>query len=703
MTDNATQKIKVTPAQAMDQARQLYTSGRFDAAARIVNAVIAARPKDADALNLGAATALALGQFEDAVAFMDRAVNVVPTNAVFLANLAEMRRRAGDAEGGLNAARRAVAAGPNVAIAQANLGIALYQAGDLDGAEAAQKAALEIDPKQPRAINNLGSIARERGDRGAAADLYRRALRLAPSDDEIASNLGTVLVEDERSDEALRLLLPYLRARPNVPAEIHAVIGRAHLREDNLDDAERAFRTAIGRDPRHVTAHIGLSQVIQQKNHPDKALAIVAAAARIDPDNASAHHQAGTCLAELGEPEKARGAFKRALEADPEFHSAIISLGYLAMELGDEAEARAMFDSAVALKPDDFGGHLGLVRLGRVKADDPAMLALEESAGKLDTMPPKRAIAMHYALAKGYEDQKRFDEAWPHYASGAALKRAEVEYDAANFDDRVDHIIEVMDAATIDRLRRAAVTSDKPIFVLGMPRSGSTLIETILASHPQVHGAGELHDLQRLLPMDNGDPETRYPHVITKLGGKAASRIADAYVEGLGKRAPDSPHVTDKMPANFLYLGLIHALMPSAKIVHTVRDPMDTCVSCFTRLFDRAQLHSYDQIEIARYFNAYRRVMDHWRSVLPDNAFLDMEYEELVADFEPQARRLVDWCDLPWDEACLDFHQTKRSVRTASVTQVRQPVYKSSVLKWRAYEDHLAPMIETLGANHLSA
>ncbi|AGI69029.1 hypothetical protein OAN307_c35520 [Octadecabacter antarcticus 307] len=699
MTQHSAQKMQVTPAQALAQASKHYAERRFDAAARILESFVTARPTDADALNLAAATELARGRTDVAVALMDRAVTLHPKNAVFLANLAEMRRRGGDATGGLDAARRAVAANPDIAIAQANLGIALYDAGDLDGAEAAQKAALAIDPRQPRAVNNLGSIARDRGDRKAAADLYRRALRLSPSDDEIASNLGTVLVEDDREDEALRILLPYINVRPKVPAEMHAVIGRAHLRRDALDDAERALRTAINIDPKHISAHVGLSQVLQQKNHADKALVVAAAAARIDPNSATAHHQAGICLGELGAPEKARDAYNRALAADTDFHAALISLGYLAMELGDADEARTMFERALALSSDEFGGHLGLVRLGRVAADHPAMIALEAAAEGLDTMPPKRAVALHYALGKGYEDQKRFSEAWPHYAAGATLKRAEIDYDAAQFEDRVDHIIEVMDAATIERLRSFAISSDRAIFVLGMPRSGTTLTEAILASHPQVHGAGELHDLQRLLPMDNGDPEARYPHVITRGDGPGLTRIVEAYVESLGQRAPDSLHVTDKMPANFLYLGLIHALMPNARIVHTMRDPVDTCVSCYTRLFDRAQLHSYDQVEMARYYNAYRRMMDHWRAVLPASAFLDSEYETLVGAFEPRARSFVDWCGLPWDDACLAFHETKRSIRTASVTQVRQPVYTSSVRKWKSYEDHLGPMLKTLGAN----
>lgn len=699
MAAQPTQTVKMSPAQAIEHARAHYGAGRLQPAAKVLDAVLKSQPGNADALNLAAATALAQGDAAGAVGLMERAVASHPRHPVFLANLAEMRRRAGDGAGAVDTARRAVEAGPHLAVTHANLGIALYEAGDLDGAEAAQIAALDIDPAQPRAINNLGSIARDRRDLPTAIEHYRRAQRMAPADDEIVSNLGTVLVENDRADEALRLLEPYVRVRPAVPAEIHAVIGRAHLRREDLDNAERALRTAITVDPKHVSAHVSLSQVIQQKNHVDKALAIAAMAVKIDPQSAIAHHQAGVCLGELGESDRAKQAFERALELEPDLHRALLSLGYQAMEMGDADTARSIFERAIAAQPDDFGGHLALVRLAKVGADDPAMAALEAAAEDLDGMATPRAIALHYALAKGYEDQKRFDEAWPHYARGAELKRTTIEHHAEQFEDKVDHIIEVMNADMIARLRQGAITSDRAIFVLGMPRSGTTLTETILASHPDVHGAGELHDLQRLLPLDNGDPEARYPHVVTRLTPDAFGAKAQAYVDGLARRSDDSPRVTDKMPANFIYLGLIHALMPNARIVHTVRDPMDTCVSCFTRLFDRAQLHSYDQVEMARYYNAYRRLMDHWRSVLPGDAFMDIEYETLVSDFEPQARRLVDWCGLDWNEACLTPHETKRSVRTASVTQVRQPIYTTSVAKWRAYEAHLGPMLETLGPN----
>lgn len=697
-TEGRAQKVRLTPAQAIDKAREHYSQGHFDVASRVLAAVLQVLPRNADALNLAAATAFARGEASQAVELMERAVDIHPANPVFLANLAEMRRSAGDKAGGLDAARRAVSAGPAVAVAHANLGIALYDAGDLDGAEAAQNTALTIEPRQPRCINNLGSIARDRGDRKAAADLYRRALRLAPADDEIACNLGTVLVEDDRPEEALRFLPGYVSSRPSVPAETHAVIGRAHLQLDDLDEAERAFRTALSIDARHVSAHVGLSQVLQQKNHAEKALAIALAATKIDPGSAQAHYTAGLCLAELGASDKAREAYERALELDPSLHAALMSLGYLAMELGDGEAAHGFFKRAVEKKPSEYGGHLGLVRLGKVRDGDPAMAALEAAVPSIGSMPPKRAIALHYALGKGYEDQKRFDQAWQHYAEGARLKRGTINYDPGMFEDRVDHIIDVMNTATIDRLRGYAVHSDRPIFVLGMPRSGTTLSETVIASHPDVYGAGELNDLQRLLPLETGDPESRYPFTVTRLDRRGLSTVAQSYVDGLTRRAPDKSHITDKMPANFLYLGLIHALMPGARIIHTVRDPLDTCVSCFTRLFDRAQLHSYDQVEVARFYNAYRRLMEHWRRVLPESAFLDLEYETLVADFEPQARRLIDWCGLSWNDACLTPHETQRSIRTASVTQVREPIYTSSIAKWKAYEAYLGPMINTLSS-----
>jgi tetratricopeptide (TPR) repeat protein len=690
------QKIRLTPSQAIDAAFHHYSNGRLQAAKRIIEAILHVRPNDTNALNLGAANELASGCAHGALKLMEKAVKLEPHNPVFLANLAEMRRRAGDVNGGLEAARLGVSANPSLALTQSNLGILLYQSGDLKGAEAAQKAALKIDSKHVRAINNLGSIARDKGDLGEAAKYYRKALLLVSSDDDILANLCTVLLEDDREHEVLRLLLPYIRMRQKVSAEIYVLVGKAYLACGALDDAEKFFNTAISIDPQHVIAHVCLSQALQERRDIGRALQEAEKAVNIDPASAHAYQQVGLCLADLRHPERSWEAHKRALELKPDFYEAIVSLGYYSMQVGDVSEARTFFERAIAIKANDFSGYLGLVRLGGVTEGDASMITLEKAVSELDTMNPKRAVSLHYALGKSYEDQKLFSKAWPHFAAGAALKRKEISYNIEAFEKLINNIIEVMDADTISGLRDFSIPSAQPIFILGMPRSGSTLIESILASHPQVHGAGELVDLQRLLPIDVGDLSNRYPNIIRNKNGLGLARIAENYLEEIIKHSPNSTYIIDKMPSNFLYLGLIHALIPNAQILHTVRDPIDTCVSCFTNFFDRSQLHSYDQVEMARYFNGYQKIMEHWRKVLPKDAFYDVKYENVIENFETQARHLIEKCNLPWDASCLNFYTTKRSINTASLMQVRQPIYTSSVRKWKAYEENLKPMLAAL-------
>jgi hypothetical protein len=275
------------------------------------------------------------------------------------------------------------------------------------------------------------------------------------------------------------------------------------------------------------------------------------------------------------------------------------------------------------------------------------------------------------------------------------LKRATFEYDANAVTRHFDAIRRTFDRNTLERLRGAGDASTVPIFVLGMPRSGTTLTEQILASHPDVHGAGELPDLLAIAQRPvNG---AGYPGNILALDRAQLTVWGADYVAGLRRHAPGAKHITDKMPANFFAVGLIHLMLPHAKIIHVNRNPVDTCLSCFTRLFNRKQNQTYDLAELGRYYVDYVRLMNHWRALLPAGAFLDVRYEDIVADPETQARRLLDHCGLEWNAACLDFHKHRRSIRTASVTQVRQPIYKTSVERWRHYEKYLGPLLDALG------
>jgi hypothetical protein len=258
----------------------------------------------------------------------------------------------------------------------------------------------------------------------------------------------------------------------------------------------------------------------------------------------------------------------------------------------------------------------------------------------------------------------------------------------------------VFDKAFFKRLQGGGDPSDVPIFVLGMPRSGTTLTEQIIASHPQVHGAGELPYLWEIVqqqPVAGKQSHLIYPENLTSLTHETLTQWGQEYFTRLRRRALEAKHITDKMPANYLALGLIPLMLPNAKIIHVKRNPGDTCVSCFTRLFNRNQDATYDLAELGQHYANYARLMQHWQRVLPAGTFIEVQYEDIVADAESEARRLIDFCSLEWNDACLAFHKNKRNVHTASASQVRQTVYASSVDRWRHYEKHLRPLLDALG------
>jgi tetratricopeptide (TPR) repeat protein len=682
----------------MAAAHKLYAEGKLEQAEKVLSATLKALPDHPDAHHLLGVVRQATGDADAGIHHVEKAIALAPNRAQFKANLCEMYRRAERLDDAIRIGHQAVQQAPDLAIAHGNLGIALFDNDDPDGAEACQNRTLALNPNQPQALNNLGSIARSRKDSDAAIDWYTKALNANPDYDEAAGNLGTVLIEADRAKEALATLLPLVRKSPN-RAETHCALGRAFLQLDDLDRAEIGFRQAMKLGDATYQMHLGMSQVLQEKNHADLALVEAQKALILEPDTAACHHQVGLCNAELACPDLAEICSDRALALDPDFVPTLLARGYLHMEAGDMAAAQSLFQRAIELKPTDFSARLARVRLTKIKADNADYAYLQDHEKDAADMPSKKALTLHFALGKCHEDVGAYVDAFASFSKGCAKKRAIIKYDADATDARVDRIIETFDfdTATLDHLRAAANPSAMPIFVLGMPRSGTTLTETILASHPDVFGAGELNDLQRLFPLDSGSADQLYPTGIKHINLDTLAQRAAKYVAQLCQRAPAARRITDKMPANFFHVGLIHALLPNARIVHVQRDPLDTCLSCYTRLFERSQYQSYDLTELARYYRSYHKLMEHWRNLLPKGAFLDFAYEDLIDDFEPQTRRLVDFCGLDWDDACLYFHTTKRSVRTASVTQVRQPVYKSSVRKWKAYEPFLGPMITALG------
>ncbi|OGQ96334.1 MAG: hypothetical protein A2521_10790 [Deltaproteobacteria bacterium RIFOXYD12_FULL_57_12] len=687
---------RISIEQALQLATQHQAAGRLAPAEKLLRQILQAQPRHPFALHLLGVIAHQVGKTEDAVRLIEQAIGSLPTVGQFHSNLGEMCRILKRLDEAVAHGEKAVALDPQSATVHSNLGIAYYDRKELDRAEACQQRALVINPNLAPALNNLGSILRDRKDKEGAIDYYRKVIAVAPGHLESINNLGAVLTETEQPEEAVKVLLQAIKLKPKY-AEAHCNIGTAFLVLEQLDKAAAGFKRALTLKPDYPEAYLGLARINQEQKRLSEAEAMANKALALAPEKAEVHSLLAGIYAEAGFPEKSEEEYARALELNPDLLSGHLGKGHLLMEQGKMEEAEASFRHALGLDSTNLGARLALAQVKKVVEGDENMAALVEAAEKLDTMMETKALPLHFALGKCYDDTKQHDLAMTHFLEGCRLKRKRTQYDPADNDKVRQNICEFFTPETIDRLRGEGCLSDLPIFVLGMPRSGTTLTEQIIASHPLVHGAGELPDLLALAARPKEGGPDGYPLSLAGLTRRDLKDMGERYVEGLRVRNPAAKRITDKMPANFNCLGLIHLMLPNAKIVHVKRNPVDTCLSGFTRLFNKSQHHSYDLAEIGRYYRNYAIIMDHWRQVLPAGAFYEVQYEELVGDHENQAHALLDYCGLEWDDACLDFHKTERNIRTASVTQVRQPIYKTSVDRWRKYEARLGPLLEVLG------
>ena len=580
--------------------------------------------------------------------------------------------------------------------AELNQLLALFNAGQHAELERRARLLLEHYPHSGFIWKVLGVTLQVQGKDSLAA--LRRAAEFLPDDAEAHYNLGNTLLARGRLNDAEASYRRALQIRPD-DADEHYNLGNALLAMGRLDEAEACYRQALQIKPRYATAHFNLGNFLHERGRLVEAEASYRLALQIKPDNADMHTNLGNTLQDMERLDEAETSFREAIRIKPDHAEAHNNLGETLLGLGRLDEAEASFRQALRIRPDYLKVRLSLASVRKVKPGDTnlaELIAVEEAARNSKTsLPGEDAVCLHFALGKSYGDTGDYEKAFAHFLEGNKLKRATFNYDADRAARYFAEIAQNFDAAAIGRLRGGGDPSHLPIFVLGMPRSGTTLIEQIIASHPDIHGAGELPGLPAIVRSEIAG--TAFPDNVRLLDQARLTAWGAEYVSGLQQRAPDARRITDKMPANFLALGLIHLMLPNAKIVHVKRNPADTCLSCFTQLFKSGQEFTYDLAELGRYYADYVRLMEHWRKVLPDGAFLDVQYEDIVADQKTQARRLIEYCGLEWNDACLDFHRDKRVVRTASMAQVRQPIYKSSVERWRPYEKFLGPLFDVLG------
>jgi tetratricopeptide (TPR) repeat protein len=691
----APQAQQLSVEQAMALANQHQSQGNLPEAEHLLRQILQAQPQHAFALHLLGVIAHQAGKPELAIELIQKAVQSNGQVALFHANLGEMCRMSGKPDEAVTQGELAVALDDNLASAHSNLGIAYFDQKDYERAFACQTRALAIEPNFAPALNNMGSICHAKKDRSAAIDWFQRAALANPAYLEPLSNLGAVLQEEDRSEEAVAVIEKALRINPNY-AEALCNLGMVRNSMDQYDIALPLFLRAIELRPEYTEAYVGLASSYAKKENFDEAEICARRALELAPAKADVYCQLGSVYVAMAFSKEAEAMYRRALEIDPESNDAFLGLGNLSMEDGDMLGAESLFRKVLNTDPDSISARFYIAQSRKVKAGDENLLALEAIAhGTRNKLTNKNAMTLHFGLGKCYDDSGQYDKSFLHFIEGCRLKRASFYYDADEVSRHFDSIMQVFDKKMLQRLSGGGDPSRVPIFVLGMPRSGTTLTEQIIASHPDVYGAGELPDMLSIAHrMVAGKA---YPQSMQELKREQLSAWGADYVAGLQKRAPDARHITDKMPANFYAVGLIHLMLPNAKIIHVNRNPVDTCLSCFTRWFNQKQENTYDLAELGRYYVDYARLMQHWRNVLPAGSFLDVQYEEIVTDQEGQARRMLDYCGLEWNDACIDFYKNKRAVRTASVTQVRQPIYNTSVEKWRHYEKHLGPLLDALG------
>ncbi len=604
------------------------------------------------------------GRLAEAIALYQRAVELKPDYAEAYNNLGNALGETGRHDEAVASLRQAIALRPDLAAIHSNLGLALAKLKLFEEAVASHEIAIKLQPGFAAAHNNLGMALKELGQADEAVAGYEQAIKLKPDFAEAHFNLGNVLKELHRLGEAAASYRRSIDLNSGL-SEAHFNLGQVLQMLGYGDDAVASFRHVIELRPDYAAGHTALANALRVIDRSQEALECYARATAIDPDDAEAHYSHGTLLREMGSLEEAQAAFDRALAIDPHAIKTRLYLAKIATDTpndGTIAEMEAMLSDSA-----------------RSAADRTALL---------------------FALGTAEDKLGRYDEAFAHFLAANRLHHASVDYDEAKFRAQLERIRRVFTRQMFQHWAGGGSDSDLPIFIFGAPRSGTTLVEQILASHPQIYGAGEWDYIGSLLDVVrvSSSPAARFPEFVPALTPEDLRRLGEAYVERLQGHAPTAQRITDKGLANYLYVGLIRLMLPKAKILHVVRNPMDACVSAFCLSFVRNAVgFSYELGELGRHYRLYREMMDHWNQVLPQGCMLDVRYEDLVENMEGQTRRILDYCGLPWDDRCLAFYDAERAVRTASLTQVRQPIYRSSIARWQRYRAHLGPLIEALG------
>ena len=673
--------------------------GALDEVVRCCRQVIAIDPMRTAALyNLGVALQTQ-SRTEEAAEAYRQVLAIEPENTLALANAALALRELGQRADAMDYCQQALRLQPERVEARNTMGLLFKDDGRIEEAVRNFQQAISLRPQYAEAHFNLGLCHQERADLPAAEACFRQAIQWRPDYVEAHRRLGGLLQIMERPDDAAVSLRRVVALMPD-SAEDHEALASVLALLRKWDDAIAHFRRAIELKPDYLAAYNNLANALLDGktglDFSEEAEACFRQALRYQPDSAEILRNLAWLLADLGRYEEAEACYRRSLELEP--GNLLTVAGWATM-----LEHKGDFDGGFALVEPLITAGTGEVRV----ALSYAALATHkncraEAAAVLERfvnepMSVQSRVDLHFSLGKLFDELKQYQPAFEHYHLGNTLHRKQFS-EQVDLLSQFDTFMAKFSPEWISRRPRASNRSKLPVFIVGMPRSGTSLVEQILACHPLVHGAGELRDIfliAKQLPevLGTADP---YPQCLDRLTRKNIDAIAQKHLDRLGGLARDVVRVTDKMPHNFMFLGLIDLLFPGARVIHCRRDPVDTCLSIYFQQFNSHHLYAFDLGDLGRYYRQYQRLMAHWRSVVRI-PMMEIRYEDLVENQEALSRQLVEFCGLEWDERCLSFHQSKRVVRTASYDQVRRPMYRKSVARWKHYESFLGPLLAALG------
>ena len=480
-----------------------------------------------------------------------------------------------------------------------------------------------------------------------------------------------ILIEDENNIDALRFM------------------GILAFKSGNHDIAEAMLTKALKLDPTYSLVWANLAQVFSVTGQLDKAKKSFKNILNMEPKNGLIWAEYGTVLIKLANYREGRDAYLKALEFKPDSPRVHLSLGHVYKTMGEIDNSIDSYKNTILQNNLSGEAYWSLANLKTYSFSENEIIDMEKTLkGEMSDIERSQ---MHFALGKAYEVKKDFDKSFTNYYEGNKVKKGLIKYSSDDTTDNTKRILEFFNQENIQNLAKSSTSNRDPIFVLGMPRSGSTLVDQIISSHSKVDGTQELPNIIKIAAELNTNNQNNYPEVLRELDDSKLSKLGKDYILETAWARNSAPFFVDKMPNNFIHIGLIKTILPNAKIIDTRRDPMDTCFSCFKQFFARGQLFTYSLEDLGNYYTDYIRAMDHWHNIYGKDIFT-VHYDNVINKTEDTIRELIDYCNLPFEQECLEFYKSSRPVKTPSAEQVRQPIYKSGLNYWKNYEEHLSPL-----------